>query len=84
MIKLRKKQQVKKMKQKFTDDKKYPKACKNCFFGRITKDNQAVLCEKEGVVETNHCCRKYKYDPLKRVPNKTVIHSDYNEDDFKL
>lgn len=72
------------MKQKFTDDKKYPKACKNCFFGRITKDNQTVLCEKQGVVEPDNCCRKYKYDPLKRIPNKTVILSDYTEDDFKL
>ena len=72
------------MKNKLVDEKNYPKSCKNCFYGRLTKDMQSVLCEKEGVVELNDSCKKYKYDPLKRVPNKTIIDTGFTEDDFKL
>ena len=72
------------MKNKLTDEKKYPKCCKNCFYGRLTKDTESVLCEKNGVMELNDSCKKYKYDPLKRIPGKVVIDTGYTEDDFKL
>lgn len=72
------------MKQKMIDDKKYSKQCSNCFYGRTPKDKDAVLCEKKGIVDPTDKCRHYKYDPLKRVPDKIVINTDYTEDDFKL
>lgn len=72
------------MKRKLIDEKNYPQSCKNCFFGRTTKDMKSVLCEKAGVVQLDDCCKKYKYDPLKRVPNKTVINTGFTEEDFKL
>ncbi len=72
------------MKQKLFDEKKYPKQCKNCFFGRITMDKKSILCEKNGIMELDASCKKYKYDPLKRVPNKNVINTDFTQDDFKL
>lgn len=72
------------MKQKLFDDKKYSKLCKNCFFGRSTKEKDIVLCEKKGVVDPDGKCTHYKYDPLKRVPEKTKLISDYSEEDFKL
>ncbi len=72
------------MKQKIIDNKKYSKQCSNCFFGRTPKDKDSVLCEKKGIVEPDSKCRHYKYDPLKRVPDKIVLRAEYNEDDFKL
>lgn len=72
------------MKQKMFDKKKYSSCCANCFFGRMPKDKSAVLCERKGVVDPSSSCRHYKYDPLKRVPQKTLICADYSEDDFKL
>ena len=51
------------MKQKIIDEKKYPKKCANCFYGRTPLDNSSVLCEKKGVVDPESKCRHYQYDP---------------------
>ncbi len=31
-------------------------------------DEETCLCAKKGLVSSSHHCRKFKYDPLKRVP----------------
>ncbi len=72
------------MKQKIINEKNYTKQCSNCFYGRTTKDRTEVLCEKKGIVSPDCKCRHYRYDPLKRVPNKTVIDANYTAEDFKL
>jgi hypothetical protein len=48
--------------------KKAYRACKNCLLGHTTAGGQHVLCTHKGVVDADFCCRKYRYDPLKRVP----------------
>ena len=73
-----------KMKQKLFSEKNYSKQCVNCIYGNLTDDKMNVLCEKKGVMEPDDCCRKYKYDPLKRVPQKITLRSDYNAEDFML
>lgn len=72
------------MKQKLIDKKKYPKKCANCFYGRTPLDKASVLCEKKGIVDPESKCRHYKYDPLKRIPAKLVVNTEFNEEDFKL
>lgn len=72
------------MKQKLIDVKKYPKKCANCFFGRTPMDKSSVLCEKKGVVLPESKCRHYKYDPLKRIPQKPLPQMEFSADDFKL
>lgn len=72
------------MKQKFIDSKKYPKKCSSCIFARVPDDKSVVLCEKKGIVEPDGHCRKYEYDPLKRVPLKSIIDTDYSAEDFSL
>ncbi len=72
------------MKQKIIDKKKYPEICLNCFYGRIPKDKESILCEKKGIVDPNGKCHSYRYDPLKRRPERVVIDSDFKEEDFKL
>lgn len=72
------------MKQKIIDSKKYSKFCMNCFFGRSPKDDEVILCEKNGIVDPNGKCRHYQYDPIKRRPERISIDNNYDENDFKL
>lgn len=72
------------MRQKLFNSKNYPKKCANCIHGTITDDALSVLCVRKGAVEPNDCCRSYKYDPLKRVPQKVSFKSDYSAEDFML
>jgi hypothetical protein len=48
--------------------------------------NDQVLCAKKGVVSISSKCRKFKYDPCKRVPKKSraLDFEQYNEYDYSL
>ncbi len=72
------------MKQKLFNKKNYTKCCANCFYGRMPKDKLSVLCEKKGIMRLDDTCKGYKYDPLKRIPNRLILSGNYTEDDFKL
>ncbi len=72
------------MKQKLIDVKKYPKKCANCFYGRTPMDKCSVLCERKGVVDPESKCRHYRYDPLKRVPQKPLPQPVFTAEDFEL
>ena len=65
--------------------KKIEKACAYCTFGTALDDGQ-VLCMKKGFRNQDDKCRKFKYDPCKRIPPKAkaMDFSKYNEDDFSL
>ena len=54
---------------KQTDDK-IEKFCKYCENAETLTDPDKMLCSRHGVVEASHICRKFRYDPLKRVPPK--------------
>ncbi len=49
-------------------------------------DENDMLCRKYGVVSCNYSCKKFVYDPLKRVPAKPVYPSadQYDTKDFSL
>lgn len=72
------------MKQKIIDKKNYPRKCSNCLYGRTPLDNRSVLCEKKGEVDPEGSCRRYKYDPLKRIPAKPILDTDYSPEDFQI
>lgn len=72
------------MKQKLFNKKEYIKTCSNCLFGETAQDNSSIMCSKKGVREPDDYCRRYKYDPLKRVPEKITINTDYSPEDFML
>lgn len=41
--------------------------CSYCqFAGRI--DGERMICQHCGIVPDSHHCRRFRYDPLKRVP----------------
>lgn len=65
--------------------KKIPKACTYCLYGTQI-DQEQVLCIKKGVVPPDGKCRKFCYDPCKRMPlkAKALNFEKYNEDDYSL
>ncbi len=63
----------------------YPKCCRYCEKGSLSFDESAVLCEKKGIVGPDDCCKKFVYDPLKRVPfERKLPVGGYSTEDFSL
>ena len=65
--------------------KKLPRSCQYCACGTKVSDDQ-VLCTKYGVVSVYYACRKFEYDPCKRIPAKAkaVNFSKFDDEDFSL
>lgn len=65
--------------------KKIETSCHYCIRGTIMEDG-FVLCGKRGVLSEQENCRKFKYDPCKRIPVKAkpLDFSQYNDHDFSL
>ena len=65
--------------------KKMDRSCHYCRFG-TKMDEDMMLCAKKGIVPPCDNCRKFRYDPFKRVPPKpkALDFSKYDEDDFSL
>ncbi len=57
--------------------------CEYCVYGERLSENK-TLCRKHGVTDSKDACRKYKYDPLKRVPETAKLPTDYTPEDFSL
>ncbi len=65
-------------------NKKLEKHCEYCVHGKRLPLENEIICKKRGVTDSADHCLKYKYDPLKRIPQRISIANDYNEDDFKI
>lgn len=65
-------------------NKDLPHACSYCVYGRESLFSGEILCSKRGVTSVRDFCRKYKYDPLKRVPERVKISDNYKPEDFSL
>ncbi len=65
--------------------KKIAKSCEYCTHGTLL-DHEQVLCVKKGLVANVEKCRKFSYDPCKRIPckPKAIDFSQYNNEDFSL
>ena len=64
--------------------KKIERSCGYCVYG--TKlEGQQILCAKKGVV-TCEKCRKFRYDPTKRIPLKAKApdFEKFGDSDFIL
>jgi hypothetical protein len=65
--------------------KKIECSCYYCAHG--TKiDEELILCIKKGVVSAEKPCRKFCYDPTKRIPPKQIPLdvSRFDKEDFSL
>lgn len=65
-------------------NKKLPRYCEYCVFGNPSSYSNEVICEKRGITHVADSCRKYKYDPLKRNPDRQRLTEEFKEEDFKL
>ena len=65
-------------------NKKLPHSCEYCVHGNRSAYFKEILCAKRGVTELRDSCHHYKYDPLKREPNKPQIADNYKPEDFQL
>lgn len=65
--------------------KKMPRACSYCINGTKLNDEE-ILCMKRGVVPADRACRKFSYDPYKRIPPKAKASdfSKYDAEDYSL
>ena len=65
--------------------KKMEKSCTYCRFGTMLEEG-FVLCTKRGMVDAGRKCRKFSYDPTKRIPvkPKALDFSKYDSEDYSL
>ncbi len=65
--------------------KKMPRSCSYCINAAKLNDEE-VLCMKRGVMPINKFCRKFTYDPCKRIPPKPKASdfSKYDQEDYSL
>ena len=65
--------------------KKMPKACRYCAHSAVC-DEEMILCKKRGIVAPDGKCRKFRYDPIKRIPakSKALDFDKYSNEDFSL
>lgn len=47
-------------------------ACEYCKFGTLAQTKTSVLCSKQGLVDLKYSCKKWVYDPIKRVPKRQI------------
>ena len=65
-------------------NKKLSRRCAYCVHGKGSDFSDEILCKKKGITEAQDCCRHYKYDPLKREPERAKISENYSKEDFLL
>lgn len=65
--------------------RKIERSCSYCIYG-ARLDSDAILCSKKGLKQMGDPCRKFRYDPCKRVPfkAKAVDFSRFKDSDFSL
>ena len=65
--------------------KKIERACTYCIFS-AKLDDDVYLCSKQGLKSERDSCRKFRYDPCKRVPfkAKAMDFSQFMDSDFSL
>ena len=64
--------------------KKIDRYCTYCqFAGKI--DGESMVCQFCGVVPSDHHCRRFRYDPLRRIPGRPAVkNADNGDADYSL
>lgn len=65
--------------------KKIERSCAYCVHGTKMDDN-TVICTKRGLCSEEDHCRRFRYDPCKRIPfkAKAMDFSQFQDSDFAL
>ena len=61
-----------------------PPCCSYCQFGKLASDQKMILCPRIGVVSPYYHCKKYRYNPLKRIPRRPPVLPHFSPEDFIL
>lgn len=64
--------------------KELPHHCEYCAHGMASEFSDEILCLKKGITHAFDSCRKYKYDPLKRQPQRQKVDNNYSSEDFSI
>lgn len=54
------------------ENKGIDKICAYCEYARDSHEREFVICTKKGVVHAMGKCRKFIYDPMKRIPRTPI------------
>jgi len=65
-------------------NKSIDKRCEYCKHSKSYMVEEEILCKYKGVVNYTDSCRKFKYDILKRQPQKVRQGENYSSDDFVI
>lgn len=65
--------------------KKIKRSCSYCIHG-VRLEDGAIICSKHGMRTEEDSCRKFRYDPCKRIPfkAKAIDFSRFSDSDFSL
>ena len=72
------------MRKKIIDASDVAKECRNCAYGTYLADEEKIFCKKSGIRNMDSTCRKFRYDPLSRVPRRNPEMPEFSEEDFAL
>ena len=59
-------------------------ACSYCEHSIPTGSEAVLNCPHKGKVAPGESCRRFRYDPLRRVPTRQVVLPSYGLEEFKL
>jgi hypothetical protein len=59
-------------------------ACSYCQHSTPTQDPAVLNCPHKGKVEAGASCRRFFYDPLRRVPTPQLVLPKFDAEEFKL
>ncbi|MBS7227615.1 MAG: hypothetical protein PUJ93_05850 [Oscillospiraceae bacterium] len=61
------------------------KRCAYCECGSVINDTE-VVCSRRGIVNATEHCRRFRYDPLKRVPPRPAVldENKHSAEEFSL
>lgn len=65
--------------------KKMERSCSYCAYGARLEDG-AIICSKKGMRSEENSCRRFRYNPCKRMPfkAKAMDFSKFKDSDFSL
>lgn len=50
----------------------FTKVCDMCENAVRIQDEENILCKSKGIVKKSYRCKRFAYDPLKRIPERAA------------
>ncbi len=61
-----------------------PTACRFCEKAALLDGGNQILCKYCGIVQGDYKCKRFSYDPLKRIPRAPLRPPRLSEEDLLL